>query len=71
MGDLAGTIVMLCSQYEDIRFIYKHITDNNEFIFDTDEVKEVLDGMSMHDITIIKYLKEMIQENLEEIKYND
>lgn len=71
MGDLAGTIVMLCSQYEEIQFIYKHITDVDEFIFDTNEVKEVLDGMSMHDITIIKYLKEMIQENLDEIKYND
>ncbi len=71
MGDLAGTIVMLCSQYENIRFIYRHITDNDEFIFDTEEVKEALDGMSMHDINIMKYLKEMIQENLQEINYND
>lgn len=71
MGDLAGTIVMLCSQHEDIHFIYKHITDKDEYIFDTDEVKEALDGMSMNDITIIKYLKEMVQENLEEIEYNE
>ena len=71
MGDLSGTIVLLCSQYENIRFIYKHITDEGEFVFDTDEIKEALDGMSMHDINIMKYLKEMIQENLKEIKYND
>ena len=71
MGDLAGTIVMLCAQHEEIHYIYRHITDEGEYTFDTDEVKEALDGMSMNDINIIKYLKEMIQENLEEIGYNE
>lgn len=67
MGDIAGTIVMLCSQYQNIRFVYKHITDNDEFIFDTEEIKEALDGMPMQDVSIMKYLKEMIEENLKEI----
>ena len=71
MGDLAGTLVMLFAAHEDIHFIYKHITDEGEFVFDTDEIKEALDGMSMNDINIMKYLKEMIQENLEEIHYNE
>ena len=56
MGDIAGTIVMLCSQYQNIRFVYKHITDNDEFIFDTEEIKEALDGMPMQDVSIMKYL---------------
>lgn len=71
MGDLAGTVVMLCAQHEDIHYTYRHITDKGEYVFDTEDVKEALDGMSMNDINIIKYLKEMIQENLEEIEYND
>ena len=71
MGDLAGTIVMLCAQHEEIHYIYRHITDEGEYTFDTDEVKEALDGMSMNDINIIKYLKEMIQENLKEIGFNE
>ena len=71
MGDLAGTIVMLCAQHEDIHYIYRDITDEGEYIFDTDEVKEALDGMSMNDINIIKYLKEMIEENLKEIGFNE
>ena len=71
MGDLAGTIVMLVSQHEDIHFVYKHITDQDEFVFDTNEVKEALGGMSMNDLSIIKYLKEMISENLKEIGAND
>lgn len=71
MGDISGTIVMLSSQYQNIRFIYTHITDDGEYTFDTDEVREALDGMPMNDFTIMKYLREMIEENLKEIKYND
>lgn len=71
MGDLAGTIVMLCSQYEDIHFIYKHITDIGEYVFDTEEIKEALDGMPMKDLTIIKFLKDMINENLTEIGFSE
>lgn len=71
MGDIASTVVMLCAQYQDIRFIYTHRTDEGEYIFDTDEVKEALDGMSMQEISIMKYLEEMIRENLKEIKSNE
>ena len=71
MGDLAGTIVMLVSQHEDIHFVIKYVTDQDEFVFDTDEVKEALDGMSMNDLSIIRYLKEMIAENLKAIGANE
>lgn len=71
MGDLAGTIVMLCAAHEDIHIIYKHITDQDEFVFDTAEIHEALDGMSMNDVKVMGWLKDMIQENLEEIGYND
>ena len=39
-------------------------------MFDTDEIKEALGGMSMNDLTIIRYLKEMVAENLDEIHAN-
>ena len=70
MGDLTGTLVMLVSQHEDIHFIITYVTDEGEFVFDTDEIKEALGGMSMNDLTIIRYLKEMVAENLEEIHAN-
>ena len=71
MGDLAGTIVMLCAAHEDIHIIYKHITDEGEFVFDTDEIHEALDGMSMNDVKVMGWLKDMVQENLEAIHYNN
>ncbi|MBP5528172.1 MAG: ATP-binding protein [Bacteroidales bacterium] len=71
MGDLPGTLVMLLSAHEDIHFVITYRTDVDEFVLDTDELKEALDGMSMNDIHIINYLKEMIAENLKEIKANE
>ena len=71
MGDIAGTIVMLCAAHEDIHIIYKHITDEDEFVFDTDEIHEALDGMSMNDVKVMGWLKDMVQENLEAIHYNN
>ena len=71
MGDLAGTIVMLCAAHQDIHIIYRHITDEGEFVFDTDEIHEALDGMDMNDVKVYNWLKDMVQENLDEIHYNN
>ena len=71
MGDLTGTLVMLVSQHEDIHFVIRYITDNDEFVFDTEEVREALGGMSMNNLEIIGMLKEMISENLKEIGANE
>ena len=49
LGDIAGTVVMLAAQHEDIHFVYNHITDSGKYTFDTAEVKEALDGMSINE----------------------
>ncbi len=67
LGDIATTIVYTASAYPDIRFIYKHIHNDKEYIFDTQEITEVLDGISIQNPEIIAYLVEMIRENLKEI----
>lgn len=71
MGDLPGTLVLLISAHEDIHFIISYRTDKDEYLLDTDELKEALGGMPMGDIHIINYLKEMIGENLAEIGANE
>ena len=70
IGDVAGVVVMLASMNPDLEFIYNHITPRGEYIFDTKEVKAVLDDLSIQEPSIQKYLKEMIEENLKEIGYD-
>ena len=71
MGDIAGVIVLTAAANENIRFIYTHITETGEYIFDTEEIKEAMDGMSINQSQVIKYLKDMIKENLTEINYSN
>jgi hypothetical protein len=68
LGDIAGTIVILASANPTIEFIYTHTVDGEQYIFDTREIKEALEDISINDVHIFKYLKEMINENLQEIK---
>ena len=68
LGDIAGTIVILASANPMIEFIYTHTVDGEQYIFDTREIKEALEDVAINDVHIFKYLKEMINENLQEIK---
>jgi hypothetical protein len=68
LGDMASTIVLLASANPKIEFIYTHTVDDEQYIFDTREIKEVLGEVAINDNHIFKYLKEMINENLQEIK---
>ncbi len=67
LGDISGTIVLTASANPTLDFVYTHVKDNHSYTFDTREVKEVLEGVPLSDIQIVKYLKEMIEENLKEI----
>ena len=64
MGDLAGTIVLTASAYPDIRFIFHYNNGETDYVFDTVEVNEALDGISIQEPEVIQYLKELIQENI-------
>ena len=67
LGDVAGTMVLLVGANPEMDFLYKHSSDIGEYVFDTKEIKEVLEGVSVSDPEIMKYLKEMIKENLNTI----
>lgn len=65
MGDLAGTVVLTISANPEIKFIFHYKRDDEvDYVLDTDEVYEVLDGMSINDPDVIASLKEMIEENI-------
>jgi hypothetical protein len=68
LGDIEGSMIVLIGANPMLRFIYRHKTDTGKYAIDTDEIKEVLDGVAINDIEILNYIKEMIKENLKSIK---
>ena len=67
LGDIAGTMTLLIGANPEMRFIYNHKTSISIFEFDTNEVKEEIEGLPINDPDILKALKELIEENLEMI----
>ncbi len=69
LGDMAETMFSLVGCNKDIDFIYKHIHNENEFVFDTKEIKKLLDGVDITEPDILMWIKSYIEEGIEEI-YN-
>jgi hypothetical protein len=67
-GDIPGVIRILTSGNRNIRIVYSHTTDSGRFEFDSDQVKSELGETEFYNPLIQKYIKEMIYENLTEIK---
>jgi anti-sigma regulatory factor (Ser/Thr protein kinase) len=70
MGDIAGVIMLVVSANPEIDFVYKHETEEGEFVFDTKQIKRILEDVSITDPKVIRFIREMIQENLNEIHLN-
>jgi hypothetical protein len=68
LGDIAGVLVQLISSYSSIHFLYKHETDYGKYEFDTNTIIGTLDGIPINDVNVIRFLRQMIQENLDEIR---
>lgn len=68
LGDMPSTIVTLISSDPDIRYVYTHVTDSGEFVFDTDEIKAQLDGIPISEPEILMWLDGYLTENLDSIE---
>ncbi|RXQ97372.1 ATP-binding protein [Ancylomarina salipaludis] len=67
LGNIAETMMLLVGANPEMDFIYKHTTSEGEYVFDTREIKEVLEEVALNDPNILVYLKEMINENINTI----
>ncbi len=67
LGDIPGVISLLAGCNPSLDFVYRHVIGKSVYVFDTMEIKEVLEKVPISDPAVISYMKEMIGENLEEL----
>ena len=64
LGDISSTIHTLVVFNEQIRFIYTYRYNENEFVLDTQELKEILGGeISFQDLEVSRFIKEFLESN--------
>ena len=71
VGDLAGTFVTLVQGDPDVRFVLTCCVDGNEFVADTDEIKEILEGMPITSPQVLVWLGGFVSDNLSEIGFKN
>jgi hypothetical protein len=68
LGDVAGVISLLSGANPAIDFVYRHTSGTADYVFDTREVKLILEEVPLSEPSVIRYIKEMINENLRELE---
>lgn len=68
MGDIPGTMAMLISGNPDLDFVFSYEKDGETYRLDSREVKEILGDVDIRLPKVANFLKQMIDENLKEIK---
>ncbi len=64
LGDIAGVMTILIGGNPDIRFQYTHKKNEQDFSLDTNDVVETLEGIPINEPEVLKFIREMIKENL-------
>lgn len=65
LGDLGEMMMFAIQANEDIDYLFSYQTDTQKFVFDTKEVKNTIDGMSLLEPDILLWIKEYINQSIQ------
>lgn len=68
LGEIDEVLVLLAISSPQVHLSYKHDTMYGSYLFDTDAIKEITGDFQSVNMEIRIFLREMITENLKEIK---
>ena len=68
LGDMALTISAIINSNPDIEYVYKHVFNDNEFVFDTREIKKVLgEEISLSEFEVLRWIEQYIENETENL----
>jgi hypothetical protein len=67
LGDMVATVEMLVFYNTHIDFLYRYKVDDAEFMLDTREIKELLEGAPIDSFEVKTFISEFLKENEAEV----
>jgi hypothetical protein len=67
MGNITTTLLALVAGNSSIDFLYKHRHNDRQFIFDTRQIRKEFDDLPINHPEILKYIRGVISEGLQDI----
>lgn len=68
LGDVSGTIALLILANPDINVIYTHSCEGSDWTISTRQITEELGKDAVTDLSIVRSLREIINENVAEVR---
>lgn len=69
LGDLSGTLQTLLIGTPEVNWIFEYRNDEKRFIFDDQPIKDTLDGLPLSEPSVIKFIREMIDEGIADVRH--
>ncbi len=63
LGDAESSVCALVTMNENINIVYIRRLDENIFIFSSDEIKQVLEGVPLNEPSVVQWLGEYLAEH--------
>ena len=71
IGDLVGTLLILICNSGKTDYVFKHQTAAGTFELDTRDIRQTIEDVPLNHPEVRQFLKEMLQENLEQIQISE
>lgn len=68
LGDVSGTVALLILSNPAINIVYTHLCEGAAWNISTGQIKEELGADAVTDLTIVRALREIINENVAEVR---
>jgi anti-sigma regulatory factor (Ser/Thr protein kinase) len=68
MGNIINTLIILIVGNSDVDFFYKHRHNDRRFELDTRQIRKEIDDVPINHPEILKYIRGVLEEGLEDIK---
>ena len=62
LGEMDDTLLTLIQCNPDLRIVYTYQVDDTSFTLDTDEIREILGGVSLQTPEVMNFLREYLSE---------
>lgn len=68
LGEIEETLSILILNDKNIDIYYEHNVDDNQYLFDTREVRQALEGIPLSNFDVIMWIKNNIKEGINTLK---
>ena len=67
LGDVAETMTSLIGPNPDLDFVLRYCVDGNDFTMDTREIRQVLEGIPLSEPEVLRFIADLINENMDSL----